>query len=119
MREKHNGITDDDHSSLSDSQLRHNSPATRMWQALLPQARDTLFSHAQGATNDTRYISGKTNSWFNYTFQKAKLDSCHATLFGALQAIMTAWGVADNYVAQLATRQPLINQQVANKFKIG
>ena len=32
---------------------------------------------------------------------------------------MTAWGVADNYVAQLATRQLLINQQVANKFKIG
>ena len=90
-----------------------------MWQALLPQARNTLFSHAQGTNNDTHYISHKTNSWFNYTFQKAKLDSCHVTLFRAAQTIMTAWGVADNYVAQLATRQLLINQQVANKFKIG
>ena len=32
---------------------------------------------------------------------------------------MKAWGQMDNYVAQLAARQPLINQQVANKFKTG
>ena len=62
------GVTDDNHLSLLDSQLRHESPATRMWQALLPQARDILFSHAPGATNDTHYISGKTGSWFTYTF---------------------------------------------------
>ena len=32
---------------------------------------------------------------------------------------MTSWGSRNNYVSQLISCQPLINQQVANKFKIG
>ena len=32
---------------------------------------------------------------------------------------MKAWGIHNPYVSQLISRQPLINQQVANKFKIG
>ena len=119
MREYHNGITDDDHSSLSDPQLRQETPATRMWQALLPQARTTLFSTDPGATTVTRYISGTTNRWFNTIFQKTKLDTSHTSLFGNALATMTSWGTHNFYVAQLATRQPLINQQVANKFKSG
>ena len=60
MRDQPFGLTDDDQSSLSDLQLRHDPPAMRRWQAILAQAPDTLFSHAQGTTRDTDYATGRT-----------------------------------------------------------
>ena len=111
------GFTDDDHSFVSESNSRQASPATMLWKVLMPQARNTLFSHAPGTNTDTHYICGKPSHWYTTFFQRARMDTNHSGLFGNAQAVLKDWGLADPYVAQLEARQPLINQQVATKFK--